>query len=104
KPSWSTAEAGRTGPRIGCRACGIYERVRRGPRRFRRAFARLPGTSALGRVAQTAFVKDAPQIHRNAGEKLAGRPSGLDPRIHIADAPIVGGDRVWPIPVMPKQL
>jgi hypothetical protein len=49
-------------------------------------------------------MEDAPQIDGDADEKLVGRSSGFDPGIHLADAPIVGGYRIGPIPVSPVQL
>jgi hypothetical protein len=58
----------------------------------------------LGAVAKAAVVKNAPQISFYANKESIGRSSEFDPRIHFADAPIVGGNGIRPVPVSPVQL
>src|SRR5271167_648935 len=104
KSSRSAAKTGCSSPSVGSGTRGVDKRVRRRRSGPPRLFAGLPVPFSLGAVAQAAFVEDAPQIDRHADEKLVGRSSGFDPGVHLADAPVVSGDRVGPSAVSPGEV
>jgi hypothetical protein len=64
----------------------------------------LPDSRPLGALTQTAVAKNPAQVSRNAGQELAQGPTCSDPRVHPAEAPVVSGNRIRPIPAASVEL